>query len=306
MACIDRQRTAMTNSTYKSTAAANSAWHSVRGVSYHVTEWGSRDDPLLVLLHGWGDAGSTFQFLVDELRHERFVIAPDWRGFGRSEQRATGYWFPDYIADLDALLGIYSEDSPASLLGHSMGANVAGLYAGTFPERVGHFINVEGFGLKERAAAEAPDNYRRWIESGRDPAGYSRFASWSDLADRILRRSPNMTRARAEFVARAWGRQDDDGSIAIRADPAHKLPNAVLYRRAEAEACWSRVSARILIVAGEDSDFSHRAQSWLATDTAALGFASAEVVAVAGSGHMVHFEQPAVLAAAVESFLASD
>jgi pimeloyl-ACP methyl ester carboxylesterase len=31
------------------------------------------------------------------------VVAPDWRGFGLSEGNNDVYWFPDYIADLDAL-----------------------------------------------------------------------------------------------------------------------------------------------------------------------------------------------------------
>lgn len=296
----------MTNSDYIPTVTATSARHRIRGVEYHVTEWGSRGDPLLVVLHGWGDAGTTFQFLVDALQQARFVIAPDWRGFGQSHHQAPAYWFPDYLADLDALLNLYSVDQPVSLLGHSMGANVAGLYAGVFPERVRHLINIEGFGLKERAAEEAPNNYRRWIEQGRQPADYSRFGSYTELAERILRRSPNMTLSRAEFVARAWGRQHHDESVSIRADPAHKLPNAVLYRRAEAEACWHRVSAQVLIVVGEGSDFRQRAESWLDTGTVAAGFAAAEVVSIAGSGHMVHFEQPAALARAVEAFLARD
>jgi pimeloyl-ACP methyl ester carboxylesterase len=33
------------------------------------------------------------------------VIAPDWRGFGLSDYtQSDTYWFPDYLADLDAML----------------------------------------------------------------------------------------------------------------------------------------------------------------------------------------------------------
>ena len=55
------------------------------------------------MLHGWMDVGASFQFLVDALARDWYVIAPDWRGFGRSEWCADGYWYLDYIADLDAL-----------------------------------------------------------------------------------------------------------------------------------------------------------------------------------------------------------
>ena len=30
------------------------------------------------------------------------IIAPDWRGYGRTQWNAQGYWFQDYLADLDA------------------------------------------------------------------------------------------------------------------------------------------------------------------------------------------------------------
>ena len=134
---------------YHSRVTPRTVRHAVRGVQYAVSEWGDSSRPLLVLLHGWGDTGSSFQFLVDALTRDWLVIAPDWRGFGETRCRAQSYWFPDYIADLDVLLDIYSAQQPVRLVGHSMGANVAGLYAGVFPERVEAFINIEGFGLTE-------------------------------------------------------------------------------------------------------------------------------------------------------------
>ena len=40
----------------------------------------------------------------------------------------------------------------------------------------------------------------------------------------------------------------------LRADPAHKIVNATLYRYEEALACWKRVSAPVLWVEGEEWD----------------------------------------------------
>ena len=91
---------------YRPRVPRYAARHEIRGVTYHVNLWGDREAPLLVLLHGWGDAGSTFQFVVDALRNDWFVVAPDWRGFGKSHHRTYGYWFPDYLADLHELLAI--------------------------------------------------------------------------------------------------------------------------------------------------------------------------------------------------------
>jgi alpha-beta hydrolase superfamily lysophospholipase len=89
-----------------------------------------------VLLHGWMDVGASFQFVVDALAaadgFERWVLAPDWRGFGLTAAPAgtDSYWFPDYVADLDAAARPAVARQPVDLVGHSMGGNVVMLYAG--------------------------------------------------------------------------------------------------------------------------------------------------------------------------------
>ncbi len=105
----------------------------IRGLDHSISEWGDENAPLLIYLHGWADTGSTFQFVVDELTQDWHVVAPDWRGFGRTAHSAGTYWFPDYIADLHELLRHFSQDAAVSLVGHSMGGNIASLYAGVMP-----------------------------------------------------------------------------------------------------------------------------------------------------------------------------
>ena len=292
-----------TSEIYSPRIASTPAWHNIRGVRYHVYEWGNRENPLLVLLHGWGDTGASFQFLVDELERDWFVVAPDWRGFGLSYCRCYSYWFPDYIADLDRLLQIYQPDEPVSLLGHSMGANIAGIYAGVFPERVAKFVNVEGFGLADSDPDNAPSNYRGWIEQSRQMPAYSTYLELEDLAQRINKRSPGMSTEQAMFVAGHWAERGKDGLIHLRADPAHKLLNAVQYRRAEAEACWNSVTAPVLLVVGENTDFKAAMKLWLDPDEARHPFQDAGLVEIPGAGHMVHFEAPSALAHVTEGFV---
>lgn len=290
------------NETYDPRIPRRSARHAVRGVEYQVNEWGDQGLPLLVLLHGFNDTGSSFQFFVDALVKDWFVIAPDWRGFGESRSRAQSYWFPDYIADLDVLLDLYSPRDPVRLVGHSMGANVAGLYAGIMPERVTAFVNVEGFGLPESDPDNAPAHYRRWIEKSREMQPFSTYQDFAQLAQRIRKRNPRMDAVKALFVANLWAAEEDDGTVALRTDPGHRLPNAVQYRRAEARACWEKIAAPVLVVAGAESDFFSRAVSQAGPEEIDW-FTAAESVEIPGAGHMVHFEQPGALAAAVEQFL---
>lgn len=275
----------------------------LRGVEHHLSIWGDEDAPLVVYLHGWGDSGATFQFVVDALRGDYRIVAPDLRGFGRSAHRGPAYWFPDYLADLDALLQELSPDGPVILIGHSMGANVAGLFAGSMPERVSAFVNLEGFGLPDSDPDEAPARYRRWLEASAAGPAFATYADFDPLVARILDKSPRMRADRARFAARRWARREADGRVRLRADPAHRLPNPVLYRRREAEACWRSVSARVLLVCGADTAFRDALASWLVEDPAARPFPGAGLEVIEASGHMLHFEAPEAVADAIDRFL---
>ena len=276
--------------------------HRVRDVDYYINEWGDPDDPLIVFLHGWGDSGATFQFVVDALASRWHVIAPDWRGFGRTQQRARGYWFPDYLADLDDLLSKYSPSAPVRFVGHSMGGNVGGLYAGAMPERVRAFVNVEGFGLLDTSPDDAPARYREWLQQMREAPEFRHFDDMEALARHVAKRSPRMSAAQARFVAEAWAVEGPDG-LTLRADPAHKLPNPVLYRRAEAEACWRNVQAPVLLVAGADSAVFAAVGTRPSDGALPLPFPDSRTRIIEACGHMVHFEAPDALAAAIEDFL---
>lgn len=282
------------NNQYEPARTPRRTSRKLRGVGYSILEWGDRQSPLLVWLHGFADCGSTFQFVVDELQHDWFVVAPDWRGFGNTRVDTQAFWFPDYLADLDHLLRHYSPHEPVNLAGHSMGGNVAGLYAGAMPERVARLVNVEGFGLADTEPADAPGRYRDWLLQSRDLPGPTVRDDLSTLAAAIRRRNPRIGAARAAYVAREWASETDEGTAVLHAHPAHKLPNPVLYRRAEVEACWRKVRAPVLLVAGRQSNFP---------SPETLPFPDRRTAWIDDAGHMLHLEQPAALAGIIEGFL---
>ena len=131
------------------------------------------------------------------------VVAPDWRGYGLTDRGGSdSYWFPDYVADLDRLLDLLSPDAPAHIAGHSMGGNVAGLYAGARPARVASFVNLEGFGLQRHRAAQRADALCALARrDARRPPGMRDYADFDELAARLQQAESAADRASAP---RSW------------------------------------------------------------------------------------------------------
>jgi pimeloyl-ACP methyl ester carboxylesterase len=276
----------------------------LRGLECHLTLWGPGDAPPLVFLHGYLDTSETFQFLVDAFQDERAIVAPDWRGFGRSEWAGGPYWFPDYLADLETLLDELSPGVPATFVGHSMGGNIAALYGGIRPERVARIVNLEGFGLARTQPDAAADRYRRWLDELKEAQEFARYPTLEQFAAMLARRNPRLGAERAAFIAASWARPLADGGYTVSADPAHKLVNPVLYRREEAEACWRRCVAPMLLVRGGRSEF----RDYLGadgTDEYLRGlYPNLTIATIAAAGHMLHHEEPEAVAALIETFLA--
>ena len=277
----------------------------VRGLRYHVRTWGDPSHRQLWLLHGWMDVSASFQFLVDALAHDWYVIAPDWRGFGGSEWATGGYWFADYLGDLDVLLRTLAGDAPVDLAGHSMGGNVAGLYAGARPERIRRLALLEGFGLPRTQPTAAPERYAKWLDEIAAPPAFRSYTAWSEVEDRLLQNNPRLSRDRAQFLARHWATRTPDGEIRLASDPGHKMVHPVLYRLDEALACWRRITAPVLWVWG-DGEWMRKwfksGEDDLAERRAA--YANLTEVRLEECGHMLHFDQPERLARVLEQFFA--
>jgi pimeloyl-ACP methyl ester carboxylesterase len=286
----------------------------IRGERHHVQTWGETQWPALVMLHGWMDVGASFQFLVDALARDWYVIAPDLRGFGRSAWQTQGYWFHDYFADLEALLAHFVDGAPARLVGHSLGGNIAMGYAGVRPGRVARVVSLEGFGIPVESPDAAPRKVAAWLDALANPPTFRDYANLDAVADRLQKKNPRLPRDKAEFLAKHWAATFPDGRAELVSDPRHKLPFPHVYRMDEIVAIWRRVTAPVLWVAAEDSEIPQ----WLGRhpegEAGADGLEEvrrriahvpgARLVTVRDAGHMLHHDQPAAVAASIEPFLA--
>jgi pimeloyl-ACP methyl ester carboxylesterase len=264
--------------------------------------WGPETDDPILFLHGYADAAATFQFVADEVDAALPMLAIDWRGFGASARDPGGYWFPDYYADLEAMIAAFCPRGRARIVGHSMGANVAMVYAGVRTGRVAGLVNLEGFGLPRTEAAQAPGRIARWLDELAAPPAAGEYASLQELASRVAKRNPRLAPGRAAFIAACWSEPLPDGRVRLLMDPAHRRVNPILYRREEMEAAWRRIEAPVLLVVGRDSELVSR----LVPEGGVASFRELvrklAIEEVAGAGHMLHHEEPRAVARLVEAF----
>lgn len=296
---------------YQAKIQARSEFLTLRGQGprLHVRVWGNPDSPRLFLLHGWQDFSGSFQFFVDALKQDWCCIAPDWRGFGQSQWNNDCYWFPDYLADLDALLDHYEPRQPVRLLGHSMGGNVACVYAGVRPERVAGLITLEGFGLPASDPDDAPGRYRTWLEQIRHPAPSRRYGSHQALAERLQKLNPHLSSERAFYLAENFSLEagpDNTHPVVLASDPFHKVLTPYPYRLEEAKACWRKVSAPVLWLEGAASSAMLMYHGLGEAEYASRMdcFKNLRRECLAGAGHNLHHDQPEELARLVEEFFA--
>jgi pimeloyl-ACP methyl ester carboxylesterase len=306
---------------YKEKRPAQSEFVPIRGLNYHVQHWGTAlpstsSAPPLVLLHGWMDVAASYQFMVDALSSAfaegRSVIAPDWRGFGQTDAGPVdNFWFPDYVADLDFLLDHYCPGQPVDLVGHSMGGNVAMMYAGVRPERIRRLVNLEGFGLPASRPSQAPGRYAQWLDELKSlHRGDTALKSYDDtagVAQRLMKTNPRLPADKAAWLASRWARPDASGQWKIQGHAAHKVTSAHIYRADEMLEIYKRISAPLLAVEASSDSLSKWSKGGytLADYHERLkNVADARTAVIHDAGHMLHHDQPEQLALLVENFLA--
>jgi pimeloyl-ACP methyl ester carboxylesterase len=304
----------MISTMYQARRLFRSEFVPIRNLNYHVQVWGEPGPGKtpLVMVHGWMDVAASYQFVVDAFSQDHYIIAPDWRGYGKTRvPGADNYWIPDYLADLDFLLDYYAPDQPVNLVGHSMGGNVVMLYGGVRSQRIRRLVNLEGFGMPATIPAQAPGRFATWMDELKKlHAGEMELKAYDSadgVARRLMKTNPRLGADKANWLARHWAAENADGSWSIQGDAAHKVTSAQLYRVKEVMAIYQRLSMPVLAVEASDNslDMWWKGKFTLAEYHERLKVVpQVEIARIEDAGHMMHHDQPGVLAALIERFIA--
>ncbi|MGH1541867.1 MAG: alpha/beta fold hydrolase [Arenicella sp.] len=279
----------------------------INGLQFHIQEWGDPDSPKLFMLHGWMDCGASFQFMAPYLADKYHIIAPDLRGFGETEHAPGGYWFPDYFADLDALLDHYSPDEEVDILGHSMGGNIVLMYCGIRRKRIGRALSLEGIGLPEKPAREAPKRYSQWLRQMKSNKIHNTYRNLAVLQKAIKTHNPSLNDDMIEKLSIIWSRPiGHDGSVMLKHDKKHRYVNPIRYNFDDVTETWKLAKAQIgLVMARNSNQFTQfRDDGRITTTKRILNISESNYYIVEDSNHMLHLEQPQSTANCIAEFFA--
>jgi pimeloyl-ACP methyl ester carboxylesterase len=266
-------------------------------------DWGSEGKPVLLLVHGGLDHARSWDWVARVLREDFHVYALDLRGHGNSAWAPGAlYSVAEHVLDLSALADIV-QGFPLHIVGHSLGAIVSLLYAGTYPDRVQKVVAIEGVGLPPaRRLQQTPpaERIRQWIEKIRG-AEQRTPHSYPDLASAVARMkeaNPFLTDEVAEHLTLHGTNWNADGSIIWKFDNFARLGAPYGMNVAEMCAVLGCIHCPVLLFWGRES---FAMDPDLAPETGALQ--DRRVVKVDRAGHWVHHDQLDIFLRETRKFL---
>ena len=271
----------------------------VPGLTLAAREWGDPASEHKVLaLHGWLDNCATFAGLAPLLGNVH-LVAIDLPGHGRSEHRAANAtyhfidWMPEVVAAADDLGW-----ARCTLMGHSMGAAIASITAGTVPERVRGVVLLDGLAPFTTAPEEAPSTLAAYIRQRNRLLDKERpvYPTREAAVDRLLKVTA-LTRAAAETLVERNTEETPRG-IAWTYDQRLRRISPMRFTEEHNRAFLRAITAPVLFV---------RPDNGIPIDAAVLarwlGDISKLTQARLAGGHHVHLEYPERVSPALQAFL---
>lgn len=280
--------------------APRKSFLSVNGIRHCIREWGGPALRPILLLHGHLDSSASFQFLADELAGDYRIVAPDLRGFGETRWAASGYSFEDYLADIDAIVEqLFCE--PVTVVGHSLGGNLAMMFTGIRHEKVNAVVSLDGFGMSDLDAHMITAHYRRWLDAKRTPPRGQSLQSLEDAARRLMSANSNLSEDKARFLAKHLTKKAE-GKLTWRFDPAHRGPFPRPYRSSDWLQTTQEIKVPVLWI-GSDQPYPPSIALKPPTLDDRIRLSGACFHRVSGASHNLHHDAPELVAAYLLKFL---
>ncbi|MEM6709850.1 MAG: alpha/beta hydrolase [Pseudomonadota bacterium] len=299
--------------------------HALKVSSQSLTCWrfpdvGGAGRPRLVMLHGMRDVARGLLPVAWPLT-ERFELhLYDLRGHGASA-RSDVYSLYQYYFDVYTLLAeLRRAPEPLYLFGHSLGGQLAARIAGLFPELVDGLVLAEGLGPPRPNWNQALTSEDEDVKALRAQLldRFSLTASLRPLPDtefaaaRLRANNPRLSAEQALLTATVATRRNESGELHWDFDP-RVATVFVGFDEGESARLWRQVTCPVLTITGDCADEYWRSLYPGGTysghfqpgeyEARISAFRTIEHKRFEHSGHMVHFDEPDRLAAAIQDFL---
>ena len=225
----------------------------INGITVAGIAYGNSQNAPLLALHGWLDNAASFEQLAKELP-ERHVLAIDFVGHGKSSHRDANasYYIWDNVVDLNNVLDALKLEQ-VDIVGHSMGASIAMMFAACFPEKVKQLYLIEGIAPLNYATQELPQLMRKAIRQrvkaqNRQARGYRCFDQMVEA--RVNGRFPVSINAARLLVERGSVKRGED--FFWSSDPALLLPSINRMNETQIMAFLEQVDVPVIVFLGED------------------------------------------------------
>ncbi|MBQ0721442.1 MAG: alpha/beta hydrolase [Gammaproteobacteria bacterium] len=220
------------------------------GVTLAAVEWGDPEGLPVIALHGWLDNAASFAPLAERLQGIR-LIALDLAGHGFSDHRSLDNTYNIWqdVADVYTVVEQLALGTFA-LLGHSRGAMIASLTAGTYPERVSHLGLIDSFVPQAIDEAELPQQLAlsiadKHLRLAREPRIYA--TRDEAIASRTSRGETRLSLASAKLIAERGLRLEGEG-FRWRADEKLKVASEVKLTQSIVKAFVERIACPSLLL----------------------------------------------------------
>ncbi|MDQ2075517.1 alpha/beta fold hydrolase [Marinimicrobium sp. ABcell2] len=261
----------------------------VDGLSFAAQDWGAEGQMPVMALHGWLDNSASFNVIAPQLTGLH-LVALDLAGHGQSDHRpgSAPYNIWEDVAEVFAIADQLGWERFA-LLGHSRGAMIGMLAAGTFPERISHLALVEGLWPKPPTAADAPGQLARSISEGRALA-CKPLRVYKDLDRAVRARERGMfpLSYQAASALTERGVRPVEGGYTWSTDQRLFAPSAVKLTEDHIKAFIQRIEAPVKLILAEEGIpemFPHYRE--------ALDLFSPLNMELLPGGHHLHMEEQA-------------
>ncbi len=280
---------------------STSTYLDINHLRYHIRTWNEHGKETFFFLHGHEDCAATFQFVVDRLPEDWRIIAPDWRGHGKTQWDHDSYLLQNYVSDFDKIVDHYAPDQSVRIVGHSMGGNAGQMWAAVRPRRVEKLVALDAFGLRSEDPAEFPDRLVEWLDNLRGERPPKRPSpDLESFARRLHSANRRLDEENALFMAEALTVRRPDGSVEASFDPLHRGAKPYTYRFDDMGACYERITAPVLWVASGRKLNPALADGGL--ERRSKLFRNCKLAHVGDTGHNLHHDAPAEVASLIEAF----